>query len=132
MRIASYFILLLFSISVIAKGQQAAEPTAVVQFEKMVHDFGKIKQGRPVPYNFQFKNIDSKPVIIINAMTTSGCIVASKPEQPIEPGKTAVINVQYDAAAMGKFNKSIYITIAGIEKMIILQVTGEVVEGRNK
>lgn len=118
---------LVFSVAVMAQTQLKADD--VVKFTREKHDFGKIKQGVPVTYYFEFKNISDKPVVVENASASCGCTVPEKPEKPIAPGATGKIKVQYNAAAMGVLNKDVYIKFAGIEQQKTVHITGEVVAG---
>lgn len=114
----------LFAFTLGAMAQPKAEE--VVKINEETHDFGKVKQGVPVTYNFEIKNISDKPIVIANATASCGCTVPEKPEQPIEPGKVGLLKVQYNAAAVGAINKDVHITIAGIELPKTVHITGEV------
>ena len=116
---------LVFSVAVMAQSQVKADDIAKFNTEK--HDFGKIKQGVPVTYNFEFKNISDKPLVVENASASCGCTVPEKPEKPIMPGETGKIKVQFNAAAVQPFNKDVYIKFAGVDQQKILHITGEVV-----
>ena len=98
----------------------------VAKFGTDKHDFGKIKQGVPVTYSFEFKNTSDKPIVVENATASCGCTVPEKPEKPIEPGSTGVIKVQYNAAATAPFTKDIYVKLAGIDQQKVLHINGEV------
>ncbi len=116
---------LVFSVAVMAQSQVKADDIAKFNTEK--HDFGKIKQGVPVTYNFEFKNISDKPLVVENASASCGCTVPEKPEKPIAPGETGKIKVQFNAAATAPFNKDVYIKFAGVDQQKILHISGEVV-----
>ena len=118
---------LVFSVAVMAQTQLKADD--VVKFTSEKHDFGKIKQGVPVTYFFEFKNISDKPVVVENASASCGCTIPEKPEKPIAPGATGKIKVQYNAAAVAVFNKDVYIKLAGIEQPKTVHITGEVITG---
>ncbi|MCZ2459809.1 MAG: DUF1573 domain-containing protein [Chitinophagales bacterium] len=117
-------IALFFSVSLIA--QTKADDVIKVNVEK--HDFGKIKQGVPVDYYFEIKNISNKPVVIQNSWASCGCTTPDKITEPIAPGATAKLKVQYNAAAVAPFTKDVYIQVAGIEKPKTVQITGEVLK----
>ena len=89
-------------------------------------DFGKIPQGTPVMYSFEIKNITDKPVVIENTWASCGCTTPEKIVDPIMPGKTAALKVQYNAAAAGSFTKDVFIKVAGVEQPKTVQITGEV------
>lgn len=98
----------------------------VVKFKELVHDFGKIKQGVPVTYNFAFTNVGSKPVVIEAATASCGCTTPVKPEAPIAKSKSDKITAGFNAAALGPFNKTITVKVAGIDAPLELRITGEV------
>jgi hypothetical protein len=103
------------------------KPDDVIKLNTETHDFGKIKQGVPVTYYFEIKNITNEPIVIENASASCGCTVPEKPEKPIPPGKTDKLKVVYNAAAVGPINKDVYIKIAGVEQQKIIHLKGEVV-----
>ena len=121
---------IVFSMAVMA---QTPAPAAqlkaddVAKFNTEKHDFGKIKQGVPVTYYFEITNISDKPLVVENASASCGCTVPEKPDKPINPGATAKIKVQYNAAAAQPFNKDVYIKLAGIEQPKTLHISGEVI-----
>ncbi len=98
----------------------------VVKFKEMTHDFGKIKQGAPVTYDFAFTNTSDAPVIIESATPSCGCTTPVKPEGAIPKGKDNKITAGFNAAAVGPFNKSITVKVAGIDLPLQLKITGEV------
>jgi hypothetical protein len=116
---------LVFSVAVMAQSQVKADD--LVKFNTEKHDFDKIKQGVPVTFNFEFKNISDKPVVVENASASCGCTVPEKPEKPIAPGETGKIKVQFNAAAVAPFTKDIYIKLAGVDQQKTVHITGEVV-----
>ena len=99
----------------------------VVKFGAETHDFGKIKQGVPVSYSFEIINISDKPIVIENSWATCGCTTPEKIVDPILPGKSAKLKVEYNAAALGVFTKDVYVKIAGVDQPKNLKVVGEVV-----
>lgn len=114
-----------FIFSAVAIAQSKVDEVAKFNEEK--HDFGKIKQNVPVTYYFEITNTSSKPLVIENASASCGCTVPEYPKEPISPGSTSKIKVQYNAAAMGHFEKDVYIRLAGIADQKTLKITGEVV-----
>ena len=118
----------LLSAGLSAQAQQATQKKAedVVKFKELTHDFGKIKQGSPVTYDFAFTNISDAPVIIESATPSCGCTTPVKPEGAIQKGKDDKITAGFNAAAAGPFNKSITIKVAGIDLPVQLKIVGEV------
>ncbi|HEU4575166.1 MAG TPA: DUF1573 domain-containing protein [Chitinophagaceae bacterium] len=113
-----------FSIAVMA--QTKAEDVIKMNTEK--YDFGKIKQGVPVTYYFEIKNISDKPVVVENSWGSCGCTTPEKPTEPIQPGQTAKLKVQYNAAALNHFDKDVYIKLAGVDLPKTVKITGEVLD----
>lgn len=118
------FIAATFIISSAAFSQTKAED--FVKFPGLVHDFGKIKQGVPVTYDFQFTNIANKPVVVESASASCGCTTPKWPQTPVMAGKKELINVGYNAASVGTFSKTITVKLAGVDNPLILTINGEV------
>lgn len=99
----------------------------VAKFTTETHDFGKIEQGKPATYTFEFKNVGTDPIIISDATASCGCTKPTFSREPIMPGKTGSVSATYNAAAMGPFNKSVTVTSNGEVASIVLYLKGEVV-----
>lgn len=97
-----------------------------VKFKDMTHDFGKIKQGVPVTYDFAFINVADKPIVIESATANCGCTTPVKPEGAIAKGKVDKITAGFTAQTVGIFNKIIYVKVAGVDTPIEIKITGEV------
>ncbi|MDR3714004.1 MAG: DUF1573 domain-containing protein [Puia sp.] len=114
---------LVLSASLFAQQKKAED---AVKFKDLVHDFGKIKQGTPVTFDFLFTNISDAPIVIESATPSCGCTTPVKPEGAIAKGKDNKITAGFNAAAPGPFNKSITVKVAGIDLPLQLKITGEV------
>ncbi|MDB3907138.1 DUF1573 domain-containing protein, partial [Crocinitomicaceae bacterium] len=77
-------------------------------------------------FEFWFENDGDEPLIITQYKTSCGCLVASWPREPIEPGESSVIKVKYDTKRIGPINKSITVKTNAISNPIILRVKGYV------
>jgi hypothetical protein len=106
------------------QAQKKAED--VVKFKELSYDFGKIKQNVPAKHDFVFLNASDAPVIIEAATPSCGCTTPSKPEGAIPKGKEDKITAQFNAGAVGPFNKTITVKLAGIDMPLTLKITGEV------
>lgn len=116
---------LILSAGVFAQNQ-AKKAEDVLKFKELAYDFGKIKQGTPVSHDFVFTNIGTSPVIIESTVASCGCTTPVKPEGAVQKGKDDKITAAYNAAAVGPFNKSITVKVAGIDMPVQLKITGEV------
>jgi hypothetical protein len=124
----------LLSAGLSARAQQASQKKAedVIKFKELTHDFGKIKQGVPVTYDFAFTNISDAPVIIESATPSCGCTTPVKPEGAIQKGKDDKITAGFNAQAVGPFNKSITVKVAGVDLPVQLKIVGEVLAAAPK
>ena len=97
-----------------------------VKFKATEHDFGKIKQGTPVTFDFAINNIGKTPVVVESATASCGCTTPVKPEQPILPGEANKITAGFNAAALGPFTKPITVKLAGVDETRVIFIKGEV------
>jgi len=121
---------LVFSLATMAQTGDAQAPTVkpedVSKFNEEVHDFGVVKQGIPVTYAFVIKNISNKPLVVENSWASCGCTTPEKIVEPILPGASAQLKVQYNAANAGPINKDVYVQFAGVTGPKTIKITGEV------
>ena len=97
-----------------------------LKFKVEEHDFGKIKQGTPVTFDFAINNIGKTPVVVESATASCGCTTPVKPEQPILPGEANKITAGFNAAALGPFTKPITVKLAGVDETRVIFIKGEV------
>jgi len=99
----------------------------VIKFEKETHDFGKIKAGDKVTYDFKFTNTGKSPLIIIDALATCGCTKPVWPTTPVKPGDSGAIHVTFNSAAkIGLQDKMITISANTIPSQHMVHLIGEV------
>jgi curli biogenesis system outer membrane secretion channel CsgG len=102
-----------------------------IKFKELTHDFGKIKQGTPVTFDFQFNNISSQPIVIEYASASCGCTTPTWPQAAVAKSKGDKVTAGFNAAAPGPFNKTITVKLAGIELPQTLTITGEVLSAED-
>jgi len=119
-----FFIAAAFIVTAGAMAQ--TKPDDVAKFNTNKYDFGKVKQNVPAVYSFEITNTSNKPLVIENAHATCGCTVPEWQKDPILPGKTTKIKVQYNAANLNHFDKQVFVKFAGVEEEKVLAITGEV------
>jgi hypothetical protein len=104
-------------------------PLTSVKFEKSAHDFGTIKQETKNNYKFKFKNTGSSPLIIENAQGSCGCTVPEYPKEPIAPGASAFITVEYSPGKQqGANTKTVTITANTEPRETVLTISANVEE----
>lgn len=99
---------------------------AAFAWEATTHEFGKIKQGTPVTYEFKFTNSSKVPLVITNAAPSCGCTTPSWTREPVMPGGQGHIKATYNAAAAGIFDKTITVSANVEGGMVTLHIKGEV------
>ena len=103
----------------------------VFKFEKEVYDFGEIKEGEKVTYDFKFKNIGNSPLIISSATATCGCTIPEYPKEPVAPGAEGLIRVVFNSAGKaGMQNKIISITANTVPSLTELNILGNVLAAK--
>lgn len=106
-----------------------AQTFADLQFEKMDHNFGKIKEdGGPANYNFKFTNTGKIPLVIQGVQASCGCTTPEWSKEPILPGKTGFIKVSYNPEQRpGIFTKSITVNANVQKSPYVLTISGDVI-----
>ena len=107
-----------------------AQSLADIQFEKMDHNFGRIREeGGPAIFNFKFTNTGKVPLILQGVEASCGCTTPEWSQEPILPGKTGMIKVSFDPDHRpGVFAKSITINANVPKTTRVLTISGEVIE----
>ena len=101
------------------------DSTAVLQFKESKHGFGKISQGRPVYYSFEFKNVGNKAVKLDDVHASCGCTTPQWNKELIQPGASSLIKVGFNAASEGDFEKTIIVTYNS-NQTEVLTISGKV------
>ena len=86
-----------------------AIPEEAMALKEDFYDFGKIPQGKPVTHTFVFTNKGKLPFSLNNVHASCGCTTPIWNRDIIQPGDTGKIEVGYNSAAEGLFNRSISI-----------------------
>ena len=97
-----------------------------VELDKTVHDFGDILYGSgPVSCKFTIKNISSSPMAIYDVASSCGCTAVDWTKQPIQPGKTGVINATFDNEdGPHPFDKRLTVYFSNVKKPVVLRLRG--------
>ncbi|MBP6624670.1 MAG: DUF1573 domain-containing protein [Chitinophagaceae bacterium] len=102
---------LLVLVSTLSGFSQNNSPTApIFSFVEETHDFGTLKEGPVVSYDFEFKNTGKEPLIIQSCSASCGCTTPEWTKTPIMPGQKGKLTVKYNTQGrVGTFNKTVYI-----------------------
>jgi hypothetical protein len=114
------------------KNPHGTEPVAgdafpVISFDKTEHNFGNINLGEVVLYEFKVTNTGNTDLIIFNAQPSCGCTVSEFPKDPIKPGQSGVIPVEYNSKGRpGQFSKTITVFANTEPNQTVLTISGMV------
>jgi len=79
-------------------------------FPDTLFDFGSIPKGAIVRHNFHFTNTGKNDLLIVNGFGSCGCTVPMYPKQPIKPGESGDIKVQFNSEGKdGMQNKKVFL-----------------------
>ncbi|TNF48135.1 MAG: DUF1573 domain-containing protein [Bacteroidetes bacterium] len=108
---------------------EAATRTSMT-FDKILHDFGKIKVDTENEATFLVTNTGSNPLIIDRVDVSCGCTTAQKPEKPILPGKSDKIAVVFHPkpGQLNEQKKTITVTANTEPKIVVLDIKAFVTE----
>ncbi|MBL0308670.1 MAG: DUF1573 domain-containing protein [Bacteroidetes bacterium] len=85
-----------------------AKVTTSIKFDRLTHDFGRIADGSKVKTKFKFTNTGKVALIISGAQGSCGCTVPQWPRDPIKPGETGEIDVEFDSSGKsGETSKTV-------------------------
>lgn len=116
------------------KAQQTSKKTTI-EFKEKMHNFGSLMAGEIVLSTFEFTNTGSSNYTIDNISTDCGCVTTSFNKQPLTPGNTAIIEVEFNTSGLvGREYKSI--EISGNSKelkhlVIFAEVKNELIDIKN-
>jgi hypothetical protein len=92
-----------------ANERELAKTVTTLKFDKEVHDFGEIATGSENKCVFKVTNTGKYPLKIVNVGASCGCTTPKKPEKPILPGKSDVIEVGFKPNGPGPSEKTVTI-----------------------
>ncbi len=80
-----------------AGSKSKGSPVAQIVFTKDNHDFGVVREGEKVFWNYRFTNEGTAPLVINRVKADCGCTVPEFPRTPIGPGEEGRIKVTFDS-----------------------------------
>lgn len=111
-----------------SQGEVPSGPITTMTFEETTFDFGTVKDGEKVSHTYKFKNTGDEPLILSNAKGSCGCTVPVWPREPIMPGKTGEVTVEFDSKnKAGKRNQKVTITANTNPPQTFINLNGEVI-----
>lgn len=112
--------------------QAPVGPTTSISFDETEYNFGTVTEGEKVKHIYKFKNTGKEPLVISSAKGSCGCTVPKWPSDPIPPGGTGEIEVQFDSKGKpGKQTKQVTVTANTLPAQTFLKITGNVEKDPN-
>ena len=112
-----------------------AQSGAKIEFKEETINYGEVYKGVDSgKRTFEFTNIGDVPLIIKDAKSSCGCTVPSFSKEPIAPGKSGIIEVQYNMNP-GPISKTITVESNAVNKengMVALRIKGNVLVKEEK
>lgn len=107
----------------------AQSTTTAITFDESEFNFGKVAVGEKIQHIYRFTNTGDEPLLLTNARGSCGCTVPSWPKDPIQPGGSGAIVVEFDTKGkMGPQVKQVTITANTDPAQTIVYIKGEVFE----
>ncbi len=126
-------VLLTLSLGMMSFTHQSQTPKGpVMTFETLVYDMGNINWSQvrndAGKCEFKFTNTGDEPLIITGVRADCGCTTPNYTQEPILPGASGKISVQYDNSRVGYFNKGITVNTNSNPNTLRLTIKGNVVK----
>jgi Protein of unknown function (DUF1573) len=98
------------------------------KFDSETINYGSISKGSNGKRKFYFRNDGTEPLVISSIIPGCSCVTAEMPKEPIQPGKTGFIEVEYDTTHEGEFVKDFVISSnsSGEDAVKIVYIKGTV------
>ena len=81
-----------------------------IEFEGLIHDFGKVGPSSQNIYGFKFSNIGNETLKITDVTKTCGCTPFTLEKKEYAPGESGELKVKYNAgSAAGMVTRNLYV-----------------------
>ncbi len=102
--------------------QDLLNSSTSMTFDKLNYNFGKLTEDTENKVSYTVTNSGKNPLIIKKVDVSCGCTTAKKPEKPIAPGKSDVIEVIFHPkpGQIGEQKKTVTVTANTQPKIVVL------------
>lgn len=121
----SFLFFCFLAFSGLAVSGQALKTGDVLDLKEAAYNFGSIQQGKPAVHEFVIQNTAADTLKIQNVQASCGCTTPVWNKEPVAPGAKTTIQVGYNAAADGAFEKTVTV-FYNDGKTKTLMIKGEV------
>ncbi len=107
--------------------QRKLDKAPKIVFKNKYYDFGKIKKGSKITYNFEFVNEGKKDLVILKTISSCGCTAINSKASIIKQQESGSIGIVFSTAGRtGKQHKTVTIISNDPRNPeIILYISGE-------
>lgn len=114
--------------------QERKKSQTEIEFERLVHDYGKIVADADYNTTFEFTNTGKHPLLIYEVKTSCGCTVPTWNKNPIPAGAKERIQVTFHPKAhqLGAEVKTVTVLSNTNPGMTVLQIKAEVSPPKSK
>ena len=114
----------------VASETEAPNPNApVMKFTEAEFDFGDIKADSKVHHTFTFTNTGKSPLLIQDATASCGCTTPSWTKEPVAPGASGQLEVQFDSRGKhGIINKQVAVRANTQPSITTITIKGNVLD----
>ncbi len=120
--------MMILFIGILGVTLNAQDTKAKIEFKSEVIDYGEIAKGSDGVRQFEFTNTGNAPLIISKVYSSCGCTIPKKPEKPIAPGESGVIEVKYDTKRVGPIRKTITVYSNAEQATKAIKIKGTVLD----
>ncbi len=105
----------------------AGMPT--IKFDQTTYDFGNVAEGKAVAYEYTFRNLGKKDLIIRKIATSCGCTTGAPSGTIIKPGDVGSIKVNFGTSGYSNRQGKTVTVLTNDPKnpSVVLRLTGNVV-----
>ncbi len=116
----------------VASDTEAPNPDApVMKFAEAQFDFGDIQPDSKVQHTFRFTNTGKTPLLIADATASCGCTTPSWTKEPIAPGATGELQVQFDSRGkQGLISKQVSVRANTQPNTNTIYIKGNILTGK--
>ena len=105
----------------------STQPSTTIEYDNAKFNFGVVDEGEVVTHIYKFKNTGSEPLIISNAKGSCGCTVPTWPKEPVPPGGSGELKVEFNSKGKpGPQSKRVTVTANTTPTETYLEISGEV------
>jgi len=106
----------------------AKKGAAIISFDKKEYDFGTVNEGEIIKTTFKVTNAGKTDLVIVNAQPSCGCTVPTWPKDPIKPGESGDIYVEFNTTGKpNRQNKTVTLTTNTEAGREVLTIKGSVI-----